>query len=174
MSLSIKVLFAILILGFAGLFVLKKPDGTPIISMNKWIPDISTLTSNAQGFMGKIKNFKVSGTQTSETNEAINPEENTDPKIYRWKDSNGQWQFSDTSPTHKTAEAINVSGNLNKDLVATYVAPEESKEIPNTTDEASSTISPMTISPKEISKLMDDTNNIQQLMDDRAAKLKSY
>jgi hypothetical protein len=183
MSLPIKIFIALLLLGCAGLFVLKKPDGTPILSMNSLSPNITTLTFDAKKLMDSIIDVIQSSTSSITNAPAKKPQSSTEqitnaqPTIYRWKDSNGQWQFSDTPPINKTAETIHVSGDLNKDLVATYEPPQESlTEDDATNNEATPTESliPMTISPSEVPKLMEDANNIQKLMDDRTDQLKQY
>ncbi|MFT6101588.1 MAG: hypothetical protein ACJATV_000018 [Granulosicoccus sp.] len=175
MSLFIKALFVILILGFAGLFVFKKADGTPILSIYELRPKVTSVISNVRQIVGKIKNLKPSAPETIDNNEwGVPQEKKAKSDIYRWKDGNGQWQFSDTPPKNQSAESINVSGDLNKDLVNTYVPPEEPKEVSTTNETSSPGISPMTISPKKLSKLIEDANNIQQLSDERAAKLEKY
>jgi hypothetical protein len=179
MSLPIKVFSAVLILGCAGLFVLKKPDGNPVLSIDKFIPDIGIIISDAKSFIANAKNEVASIVEKlpGDKEEKIEQNIQAKPDIYRWKDSNGQWQFSDTPPANQTAEAIKVSGNLNKDLVASYEAPQELSIEDDTIDsEATSTdsIIPMTVSPDKVSKLMEDANNIQKLMDDRASQLDKH
>jgi hypothetical protein len=176
MSLPIKVFSAVLILGCAGLFVLKKPDGSPILSMQDFLPNISSLALDAKKLIRNAKNITASIGNDSEKNSEDNTEQtaHAESGIYRWKDSNGQWQFSDTPPINQAAEAMNVSGNLNKDLVATYEPPEEPTVENDTATTPTASLVPMTISPDEVSKLMEDVNNMQQLMDDRAEQLKQY
>ncbi len=176
MSLPIKAFSAVLILGCAGLFVLKKPDGTPILSMQDFLPDISSLTYDAKKLIRDAKNLTSSIGNNTENNTEDNTEQTAQAEsgIYRWKDSNGQWQFSDTPPVNQAAEAMNVSGNLNKDLVATYEPPEEPVIENDTATSSTASLVPMTISPDEVSKLMEDVNNMQQLMDDRGEQLKQY
>jgi|GEM_PF-436592 len=181
MSLAIKTFCVILILGCAGLFVIKKPDGTPILSTKEFLPKITAITSDVKKLISDAKNAAASIGSNSEKYNEENTEqsevEQTQSTVYRWKDANGQWQFSDIQPANQTAEAMNISGNLNKDLVATYEPPEEpTTENDTTSDEAAQTESviPMTVSPDEVSKLMKDVNNIQKLMDDHGDKLKQY
>jgi hypothetical protein len=179
MSLPIKAFSAVLILGCAGLFVLKKPDGTPILSMQDFLPDISSLALDAKKLIRDAKELTSSIGNSPDGNSEDGAEQNAQAEsgIYRWKDSNGQWQFSDTPPTNQSAEAINVSGNLNKDLVATYEPPKElaiENDTANSNTGSTASLVPMTISPDEVSKLMKDVNNMQQLMDDRGEQLKQY
>ena len=176
MSLPIKAFSAVLILGCAGLFVLKKPDGSPILSMQDFLPDISSISQDAKKLIRDAKNLTSSIGNNLEDNSEDDAEQNaqTESKVYRWKDSNGQWQFADTPPVNQAAEAMSVSGNLNKDLVATYEPPEEPTVENDTATTPTASLVPMTVSPDEVSKLMKDVNNMQQLMDDRGEQLKQY
>jgi hypothetical protein len=96
---------------------------------------------------------------------------NNSNAIYRWKDAHGQWQYSDTAPSDQTAEPINVSGNLNSDLVEKMTPPPQEETSPTNTV---SSIIPTTIAPDKISTLMKDAKNIQQLMDDRTSQLNQH
>ncbi len=172
MSLPIKVFSTVLILGCAGLFVLKKPDGTPILSANDFLPDITSIVTDAKRLISDAKEAASSVGDDTESNAKATAQ--TQPSIYRWKDSNGQWQFSDTPPANQTAEAMNVSGNLNKDLVATYEPPTEPTIENDVTTTSTAGPIPMTVSPDKVSKLIEDADNIQKLMDDRAEQMKQY
>ncbi|MGS2718194.1 DUF4124 domain-containing protein [Eionea flava] len=179
MSLRIKVMCALLILGCAGLFILKKPDGRPVLSIDEFLPDTSEISTLAQTLLDEFDNIYneastiLAETENSDIQQSVEPA--NDSKIYRWKDNNGNWQFSDTPPSNQTAEAIQVSGDLNKDLSVTYTAPEKeivSDDIPASAQPSS--VLPMTVSPDKVSKLIEDANNIQKLMDDRADTLNNY
>lgn len=180
MSLAIKIFSAVLILGCAGLFVLKKPDGTPILSVNEFIFDINALMIGARELIGDAKSATSSISSNLTNNTENSTKENTEQtksEIYRWKDSNGQWQFSDTPPANQTAETMNVSGNLNKDLVATYEPVQEDsigEDSTNNDPTSTESLAPTTVSPSGVSKLMEDANNIQKRIDERTDQLKKY
>jgi hypothetical protein len=177
MSLAIKTFCVILILGCAGLFIIKKPDGTPILSTEELLPDIASIMSDVKKFISHAKDTTASIGSSTERDIKENEGKQPQSNVYRWKDTNGQWQFSDIPPTNQAAEAISVSGNLNKDLAASNEPPEKPTTANNTTgDDATTTESviPMTVSPDKVSKLMKDVNNIQKLMDDHGDKLKQY
>jgi hypothetical protein len=168
MGLIIKLFCFVLVAGLAGLFVLKKPDGSPWLSVDAFMSDTQTIGSNMRDLMNKVKNT----TANSEENTSNN--NNRNKSIYRWKDVKGQWQFSDIPPTDQVAETILVSGNLNKDIAEKYTPPEEKTvETNNNEDDQSqnANIMPTTLSPEKISKLINDTKNIQKLMDDRSTQL---
>lgn len=180
MSLRIKTMCVLLILGCAGLFILKKTDGRPILSIDEFLPDTSEINTLVQTLLDEFDSLRHSASTTLGAQGSTDIQDTAvpvnEPKIYRWKDNNGNWQFSDTPPPNQVAEAIKVSGDLNKDLSVTYSAPEE-KEIINDDIPANtqpSSILPMTVSPDEVSKLIDDANNIQKLMDERADTQNNY
>lgn len=170
MNLAIKFFCFILVIGLAGLFVLKKPDGQAWLSVDDFTPDLNKITSKANTF------FSRPNTSTQEAStEAVTIKKSNG--IYRWKDANNRWQYSDTPPKHQQVEAIHVSGELNGDLVEEYKPPKSDNAsvlgASNSTQEVTNIIPP-TLSPEKVSKLIEDANNIQQLIDDRAAKIEQY
>ncbi len=167
MNLAIKFFCCLLVLGLAGLFVLKQPDGTPWLSLNDFAPDLSKVATSVEGLINTL---------TPDTS-STNSDADTQNGIYRWKDANGQWQFSDTAPSGLQAETVELSGELNRDLVEQYTPPEPITRTntaePNPSNTNNSVI-PATLSPEKISELIKDANNVQQLMDDRATKIDQY
>ncbi len=166
MGLMIKLFCALLVIGLAGMFVLKTPDGKPWLSIEQLLPDTSSLSEISKNLSALTKgDHSKDSDQTSSTTD-------NDSGIYRWKDANGQWQYSD-KPQHEQAEQVDVSGNLNSDLVAKLKPREsvENNENTSTENTPSNSILPASLSPEKVSKLMEDTKNIQQLMDDRQSQL---
>lgn len=170
MNLMIKFFCFLLILGLAGLFVLKKPNGSPWLSIDDFIPNTQGISKSITSLLNSAKN-----TPTNNTTETSNTQAISDSGVYRWKDANGQWQFSDTPPEGTQAEAMHVSGNLNSDLAEEYVPPKEEEEdntVISTTDPtAGNSLLPASLSPDKISTLMKDTQNIQKIMDDRTSQI---
>jgi hypothetical protein len=163
MSLMIKFFCFVLVAGLAGMFVLKKPDGSTWLSADDFIPDTSAITSDVKTLLNKAKN-------ASPTNDSAKENAQNDSGIYRWKDASGQWQYSDTAPVHQQAEAIHVSGNLNSDLVEKFTPPAPESTATPSADNGNS-ILPATLSPDKISTLIKDANNVQKLMDGRGDQL---
>lgn len=166
MGLAIKFFCAILVIGFAGLFVLKKPDGTPWLSLDEFMPDTKGITSSTNDIVSKAKGMLDNDQPTTTAN--------TSGGVYRWKDKNGQWQFSDQPPTANiAAEKIDVSGDLNRDIAEKFTPPETkpSATTASTANTPGTNVIPSTLSPEKVEKLMQDANNIQNLMDNRQKKL---
>lgn len=170
MNLMLKLICFVFVLGFAGLFVLKKPDGTPWLSTSDLMPDTKNLSADAMSLLNAAKKQ----TTTDSTATAANTM-SSNSGVYRWKDEHGQWQFSDTPPAHIQAEMMQVTGDLNKDIAEKYTPPEKQEEAsidaPATATESS--VLPTSLSPEKVSKLIKDANNIQQLMDDRGSQIES-
>jgi len=169
MSLIIKLFCAVLVIGLAGLFVLKKPDGTPWLSVNNFIPNTETISLDAKALFNDILSNKAL------SNKIFSEGNHNSGDVYRWKDKNGQWQYSDTPPENQAAENISVNGNLNSDLAKN---PSKNKAPKSTTNETTlesntekTSLLPSTLAPDQVSKLIKDTNNVQKLIDDRHSQL---
>ena len=139
------------------------PNGQPIISWSDWLPDKQLIT-DAKKMLGKapIKDNPFSNTSSKKT-------------IYKWKDEHGRWQFSQDPPRNiaTKAETFTVSANINTMAAPTTI---------DTNNDNTDTIKmheidkpafplPTTISPMDIPKLIENTKNIQKIMDQRNKNL---
>ncbi|MFT6387778.1 MAG: hypothetical protein ACJAUP_001150 [Cellvibrionaceae bacterium] len=163
MGLIIKFFCFLLVLGLAGLFVLKKPDGTPWLSVDDLIPDTSLIKRSVSDAMS---DQFVGGSDGNFLDEKVS--------VYKWKDADGNWQFSDTPPENVIAQQILVGTNVNRDLAplpASPLAPREQPENRKTIPIKDGGFSPTTIAPNKVSKLVGDAKGVQKLVDDRQKKL---
>ena len=78
-----KILIGLLILGVVGLFFIKGPNGEPILSLSDMLPE-----APEAGPSGPTK-------------------------VYKWRDENGVWQFSNEPVDREGVEVIEVDGNVN-------------------------------------------------------------
>jgi hypothetical protein len=152
MKLIIKFFSFLLVLGLAGLFVIKKPDGTPWLSLDDFIPNIS---------VGSVKD-SLPGSSTVD--------------VYRWKDAEGNWQYSDTPPANLQTEQLTINTEGNKDIapLPPEITVAESK--PKSGKALlikDSSVSPTTVPVDQIPKLINDAENIQKLMNDRQKQLEA-
>ena len=98
-------------------------------------------------------------------------------QVYRWKDAEGNWQFSDSPPENTAAEQVLVNTDLNRDLVPEFT-PSPQIEEPNRTGKAillkegGSKIPPIA-SPDKVGQLIEDAKGVQDLMNERAKQLES-
>ncbi len=160
MKLIIKLLFVLLFLGVAGLFVLKSPDGNPIISTEKIALKVKSISEDSKNMAYSLdKNLNLNN-NTGEV------------EVYRWKDSQGKWQYSNVDPENKHAKKVEQQINIipSKPKKAALTKPSHAKTKEQKPSPLNG-ISPTTISPDKISKLIDDAKNVQQLMDKRMPQI---
>jgi len=96
--------------------------------------------------------------------------------VYRWKDANGHWQFSDAAPSNTNAEQILVDTHLNSDIappapVARTPEPSNRSGQAIFIGESNKPSIGTTVSPDKIGQLIDDANNVQNLLDNRDQQL---
>lgn len=99
MKLFVKFLLFLLVLAFAGQFVVKGPDGKPLMSLDKLFPgkggSITSIANQAQS--------AISGGATSTSSEPASGNSDT---VYKWKDKNGVWQYTQNPPPGTTNEKM--------------------------------------------------------------------
>ena len=113
---------------------------------------------------------------TSDVLSSLTPDvlstEDTRKIYYKWQDSKGTWHFGDTLPKGVAAIEVNVDTAAN--VLRPVAAPEVPSSDTNTSDGASSIVPlPMTVSPTQLSTLIDDAKNVQNLMDDRVKNIEA-
>ncbi|HET8706286.1 MAG TPA: DUF4124 domain-containing protein [Pseudomonadales bacterium] len=103
MKLFIKFLLFCLVAAFAGQFYVKGPDGKPLMTLEKLL---GHKTGSAVASMAK--NPSAEGVAN-----AVSGNSDT---IYKWKDKNGVWQFSQTPPP-ASGEAEKVTYNYKQNII---------------------------------------------------------
>ncbi|MGR6871735.1 DUF4124 domain-containing protein [Pseudomonas sp. HK3] len=150
MSIFNKLLLLALVLAIASPFILKKPDGSPVL-------DIST-------FLEPVKNIGQSALPTAA------------PKsLYRWQDAKGNWQYSDHPPEGESAQMIQVEDKINSmktiDLPEGYQDKPKANERFDPTDGSGSSL-PLTTAPIEkVPEMLDQIKDFQQSLDNRQQQL---
>jgi hypothetical protein len=98
------------------------------------------------------------------------PSNITHQSFYKWQDDDGTWHYSDQPQAGKNIETVTVNTNTN---LIQGLRREKSKELAVIEKKSESKIEslamplPMTVPIEKISKMLQNANNIQQLMDDR-------
>jgi|TARA_B100001059_G_C17814337_1_gene574192 hypothetical protein len=147
MKRPIFIMLVLVAIAFAGPMVLKKPDGTPFLE-SPW--DLFSVDSKVPSSIG-------SGINSSQS-------------FYKWQDENGTWHYSDQPQEGQNIETVTVNTNAN--LIQGLRAEKEeiiegpTNEIDVQKDSASMPL-PMTVPFEEVSKMLEDVSNLQQVMDDR-------
>ena len=151
MKRPIFIMCVLVAIAFAGPMLMKKPDGTPFMeSPAKWF---STDSENSQS-----NEFSSMSTQS----------------FYKWQDEAGTWHYSDQPQAGQKIETVTVNTNTN---LIQGLRIEKKKEQVDVADKAPEKVEtpsiplPMTVPLDKVSKILDDANNIQQLMDSRNDKI---
>lgn len=167
MKLFIKTMMVVVILAVGGLFILKQPDGTPWLKVDDFTSSTSPLEKVTEQIKSSWSDVEKSTSELVQLKPA--PEKSA---VYRWKSSDGKWHMSDIPPVDDTqVEIVYIEPNGNViDLSSnTSHATSDNKESHN----AATVPLPMTTSPQQAKKLIEDAKNIQSLLDKRAEKLQA-
>ena len=160
MKIFTKLILLILVLGLAAPFFIKRPDGRPWMKVDDFMPNISGMKARAENWwsrmVGKVED--ISGDKELDL-----PSGKT--KVYRWRASDGSWQFSDMPPKGKSEEVwLDPNANVIQST-SLPIAQEPEKEAANPSGNGIPL--PLTVSPGQASKLIEDVGKIQDLMDQR-------
>jgi len=170
MKLFVKVMLLVLILGATGPFFLKKPDGDPWMSIDDVLPNSVSLTNQWGHFRTWLKAL------SSELGQQLGNEQMGKTQVYRWQAADGSWRFSDKPPQgvgpQGGVETIFLDPNTNIiEGLPSEPAAEASAEAGAANENPGFIPLPMTVSPVQAQKMMDDARNIQTLMDERSQAL---
>jgi hypothetical protein len=147
MKRPIFIMCVLVAIAFAGPMLLKKPDDS--------------------AFIDSPMNFLSTNSTGSKNNE---PSNMTRQSFYKWQDDDGTWHYSDQPQARKNIETVTVNTNTN---LIHGLRREKNKELAviekksESKTESSAMPLPMTVPIEKISKMLQNDNNIQQLMDDR-------
>jgi hypothetical protein len=167
MKFFIYFISIIFTLSLVGLFVLKKPNGQAWLTVDDFLPNRFQFDKKIEYISDKLKVTYESFT-VSEGNKVG---QGSGLKVYRWKDSNGNWSYSDKPKESADSEEVFLDPN---DVV---VLPEFKASINNLSNSSppikteKTSPSPLTISPSKVLDLHNDAKNVQKLMDDREQSL---
>lgn len=141
MKLKIGMMLVILVVAMAAPYFIKGRDGKPLMAFGPEQP-IDILSS-----------------------------EKTRQQYMKWQDENGVWHFGDEVPEGVTPQVVSVDTAAN--VIRSVKLPEkESENDQQHSDPATPSVPlPMTVAPEQISQMMDDAANVQQLMNDRTKQL---
>jgi hypothetical protein len=168
MKLYLKFILFLLIVAVAGLFFLKGSDGRPLLTIDKIkmhgisLPSIDPLKHMAD----KTKNFlnpsKASKDRASDKSAQT-------VTVYRWKDKNGTWNYSNIANGHSEAVQIRPYENVVPDpKPAERGKQQKNMDKECTMGSAASLPSPLSVPVSEIPKLIRDAKGLQQKMNTHA------
>ncbi|MDX2368912.1 MAG: hypothetical protein QNK36_10985 [Colwellia sp.] len=155
------LLTIISIIALVGLFVFKQPNGQAWLSTDVLLPNIQVISEKINDVTKKIHKVFNNGI----------PEKNSTVKVYRSKDSNGNWSYSDKPNVATESEAVSFDP---KGIVVLPAFDVSSVDLSHsTTTEKHDNAIPNTVitTPSKVLELYKDVNNVQKLMDARQQKL---
>lgn len=143
MKLKIGMMLMILVVAMAAPYFIKGRDGKPLMAFGPEKP--VDILSSAK----------------------------TRQQYMKWQDENGLWHFGDEVPEGVVAQVVSVDTAAN--VIRSVKLPEKEPEEKEKTDKGNTpgVPLPMTVQPEQLSQMMDDAANVQQLMNDRTKQLDS-
>lgn len=149
------LLSIISIIALTGLFIFKQPNGQAWLSVNSFIPNTQRMDEAIN--LARKKLHQLFESDLSENEGAI--------KVYRWKDSNGHWNYSDNPKVSTKNEEVFFNP---KDILVLPTFNTPSVDLSNSKEKYDNT-EPKALgtSPSKVLELYQDVNNVQKLMDAR-------
>ncbi len=149
------------IIALTGLFVFKQPNGQPWLSLDGFLPNGQVMDEKINSVTSKLK----------QVFEKYALEKENNVKVYRWKDSNGHWSYSDKPQAPFESEEILFNP---KDIIVlpAFDAPTIDSSKLNS-KEKHDNVSPNSVitTPSKVLDLYKDANNVQKLMNARQQKV---
>ncbi|MBL4681368.1 MAG: hypothetical protein JKY88_11695 [Pseudomonadales bacterium] len=156
---ALKVMALLLVAAFVGLFFIDGPNGQPIVVIDDFIPEVP---QSLDEIIPSSADLQPTGPT----------------KVYKWKDENGIWQFS-----NRKEDSVDIKGNvvdvmeLDGDInimPAVDILPAKVRNAERTTKKADFSSLPTgltTVAPDKIGEMMDTVNNLQDTVDQRKQDL---
>lgn len=140
-----KIIFVLIVGAIVLPMFLKGPDGQPIMSLSDWIPETPDISGISLG--------ADSGSSGSSA-------------YYRYKDSQGNWQYSDEPPANAEFELVEVDTNAN--IIQSIEQP---KEEVMEQQQVAAPKAGVTGYVDNMQNVMQDAQDVQGIMDGREAQL---
>ncbi len=163
MKFFVYLISFILILALMGLFVLKKPTGQAWLTIDDVLPKTLMIDKEIKSITDKLSIAYENIT----TNKDSLTEQSNEVKIYRWKDSNGNWVYSDKLKNSVESEEVLLDPNDVIVLPAFEVSTNNSPNSYSPQKGNKASPSSLTAPPSKVLNLYKDANNVQKLMDER-------
>lgn len=158
----IKLIVGLTIIACIAPLFIKDPNGEPLMTLDDWSIDFSSLTSS-------LATSLQSGADVVGSASSASP--NMEPsEVYKWQDEEGVWQFSDTPVEGLDGAVIEKVEISTVNVMDAFVPP--AKTASGESKAESAGISGTTsVSPAKIQEMMDTVNNLQQTIDARKADM---
>lgn len=154
------IIITILVVGMAAMSHLNPSASKTLNPLLNGLANIRALFSQSpQSIPGAV----------DETETAENMEDQS-RTVYKWRDKEGNWQFSNQAPTEDIATSVTVYRS-DANVIQAVKPPEPEPETEVTEAESTPVDTPPPLvpiaDPERVQKLMDDTRNIQNILDQR-------
>ena len=170
-----KLIYKLIFLGLVGLIALPMfitgSDGEPMMTIDDWTPGVDSLKGQIESF-GGLASDKVNslGADVADGFSSITTDAAGGRDFYKWKDSDGVWQYSDKQNPQGTSETVYVRPDTNVVSSEGYQsAPIKKKATKKNIDIKQP--NPLT-AMGQVPKLMDDIKDVQKQADDRSGYFK--
>lgn len=195
MKLFVKLMMFLLVLALAGPFIMRGPDGRPLMTLQDLkLPDFSLPTGDSGELTGEAREAYIAWSKDEGPSKGpkvyvIDPD-SQEPLLakagvyYRWKDQSGVWQFSNL-PNPGTPNIVvetdpdaNVLQSLSVEKIDEALGRVKEIEPPEgetgEEDEGGLKIPlPTTVPISEVPELMDQARAVQELVNKRTEMLNS-
>ncbi len=157
------LMLTVLVAAGAGLFMIKGPDGRPLLTVQETFPSVAQLRAGAVRQWDRLTGqlAEVTGTEPPAGGNSADA-----VTFYRWQDAQGVWHYSSEPDPQGRSEAFlvdpqNPSSGPSSPAPAAAVAPPGQQQ-------GSFGAEPPSRSPKRVKQLIDDVRGVQDLLEQRA------
>ncbi|MFT7222379.1 MAG: hypothetical protein ACI8Z1_004005 [Candidatus Azotimanducaceae bacterium] len=158
----IKLIVGLAIIACIAPLFIKDPNGEPLMTLDDWSIDFSSLTSSL------VTSLESGADVVGAASSA--PHNTESSQVYKWRDEEGVWQFSDT-PVEGLNGAVIEKVEISTVNVMDAFVPLAKTASGESKAEPAGIGGPTIVSPAKIQKMMDTVNNLQHTIDDRKADM---
>lgn len=175
----IKLLLPLLVMAFVVPMIMPGPNGHPVMTWQDWLPS----TASVQHWHATLTSMwnRIAGSVEQTTGLDVAP---APTQLYKWKDANGNWHFTDRAdmvdsnaaraPLPTAVNTMAPPPVIKHDATTSIWSQGSNPHaLPAQTSSQSSFSLPLpaTIPADKIPQLIDDAKKLQQISDDRAKQL---
>lgn len=159
----------ILILAMAGPFILKGPDGHPLMNVKDLSAQMAVVRNGARQYW---EWFRGKAGQTIQRGKPAGAQQ----RIYKWKDAGGEWHYSDKINPEGSSQEIHINPDVNVLAPVPIRSDEHVNQPAQVSRPAHENRSypgfPLSVSPGEAARLINDAKGIQGMMDERSKQIR--
>ncbi len=148
----VKLTMMLLILLLGGLLIIKGPDGEPLLEIEDFLDDAE------ETFQDLVPDESPFDTGSSSVT-----------RVYKWKDDNGVWQFSNMPVERQDAELLEFDGQIN--IIRSIDVSTSSQGSTEVQGSIEAIPGVMTVSPEQAADMIKTVTNLQETVDQRKADL---